>query len=174
MSRRDRASIIAGVIIAIGLVVFPLAHRLSKPDAGGVAGIASPVVPSDANPAGGAGASTAPDPTFVPDPTPTPIPTARASWAATAMDLRLRLGESFEYGCTPNGTFGDIWGTDIYTDDSSVCTAAVHRGLITREDGGSVTIVIRPAMASYTGSKRNGVTTLAYGPWEGSFEVLDP
>ncbi len=32
------------------------------------------------------------------------------------------------------------WGTDIYTDDSSICTVAAYAGIITRRDGGTVTI----------------------------------
>jgi hypothetical protein len=51
-----------------------------------------------------------------------------------------------------------------------VCTAAVHRGLVTFAGGGLVTIVIRPPADSYLGSTRNGVTTQSYGSWEGSYE----
>ncbi|WP_346729629.1 LCCL domain-containing protein [Corallococcus exiguus] len=40
-----------------------------------------------------------------------------------------------------------MWGTDLYTDDSSVCVAAVHAGAITTA-GGTVVVTIsrgRPA-----------------------------
>jgi hypothetical protein len=88
------------------------------------------------------------------------------------MSHRGANGSTFEYVCPPNGVLGDIWGTDIYTDDSSVCTAGVHRGVITRESGGPVAIVIRPGQAAYVGSTRNGVRTSSYAAWGGSYEVL--
>ena len=62
-------------------------------------------------------------------------------------------------------TPGD-WGT--YTDDSSVCSAAVQAGLITLANGGNVTIEIQPGANSYTGSTKNGITSSDYGPWSGS------
>ena len=62
-----------------------------------------------------------------------------------------------------------LYGTDVYTDDSSICTAAVHAGLISFQAGGSVTIEIRQGQSSYAGSARNGVTSKGYGSWNGSF-----
>lgn len=121
----------------------------------------------------------APVATTPPAPTPTVRPTIRQTprpadplWTAHAIDHRGANGERFDYVCPPDGTFGEIWGTDTYTDDSSVCTAAVHRGVITREEGGAVTIVIRPGLREYTGSTRNGVTTAPYDAWDGSYEIV--
>ena len=62
-----------------------------------------------------------------------------------------------------------IWGTDTYTDDSSVCTAAVHSGAISLAAGGTVTIEIRPGLDAYRSSTRNGITSVPYGSWHGSF-----
>jgi hypothetical protein len=61
----------------------------------------------------------------------------------------------------------------VYTDDSSVCTAAVHAGAITFEQGGTIRIEIAPGEEAYEPSDRNGVESLAYGPWGGSFVVVD-
>lgn len=91
------------------------------------------------------------------------------SWRATAASHRSEEGEELEYECSPDGVAANVWGTDVYTDDSSVCTAAVHAGLITLESGGTVTIEIRPGEDSYDGSERNGVTSIDYGSWGGSF-----
>ena len=55
------------------------------------------------------------------------------------------------------------------SDDSSVCTAAVHAGRIGFAAGGSVTLRIVGPLASYTGSTRNGVRSLPYGKWPGSY-----
>ena len=92
-----------------------------------------------------------------------------AGWTVTASAQRARSGERFAYVCPPGGTPGSPWGTDTYTDDSSVCSAAVHAGLITAATGGTVTIEVRPGLSAYTGSARNGVTTRSYGGFGGSF-----
>jgi hypothetical protein len=66
-------------------------------------------------------------------------------------------------GYDKNGTPNSVTGTDIYTDDSTICTAAVHSGLITFASGGTVTVEVRrPGITLYTGSTRNGVTTHNY------------
>jgi hypothetical protein len=97
------------------------------------------------------------------------IGTGGSTWDAKASDFRAYVGARFAYTCPANGTLYTIWGTDVYTDDSSVCTAAVHVGLITLAGGGSVTIEMRAGQSSYAASTRNGVTSTAYGSWLGSF-----
>ena len=62
---------------------------------------------------------------------------------------------------------GAVWGTDIYTYDSTLCTAALHAGALTRK-GGVVTVTPLAGQDSYAGSTRNGVTTDSYGSWGGS------
>jgi len=99
-----------------------------------------------------------------------PIPVA--SWADTATSFRGRLDQDFVFDCPSGGQVGTVWGTNIYTDDSSVCSAAVHAGLITARDGGTVTIRILPGEDAYVATDRNGVNTNSYGPWYGSFRFL--
>ncbi|WP_141325990.1 M57 family metalloprotease [Myxococcus sp. AB025B] len=70
----------------------------------------------------------------------------------------------------PATTSGVVWGTDIYTDDSNACAAGVHAGAIA-SSGGTMTVTIRPGQSSYTASTRNGITTLSYGAWAGSFST---
>lgn len=91
------------------------------------------------------------------------------AWAGDATSYRGRDGEAFSIQCSAEGTAFPVWGTDLYTDDSSVCTAAVHAGLISFAKGGEVTFEIRPVATSYEGSERNGVTSLDRGRWRGSF-----
>jgi hypothetical protein len=95
--------------------------------------------------------------------------TMMATWATQADFLRGQNGQKFTLTCPPNGSLGRLWGTDLYTDDSSICTAAVHAGLIGTANGGSVSIEIRPGASSYKGSSRNGVTSIGYGGYSGSF-----
>jgi LCCL domain len=97
---------------------------------------------------------------------------AGSDWNATAASFRGKNGTQVSFLCPADGRPATAWGTDVYTDDSSVCTAALHTGAITIADGGTVTIEIRPGQASYTASTRNGVTTTAYGSWSGSFAVV--
>lgn len=75
-------------------------------------------------------------------------------------------------GCA--GEVYSIWGTDIYTDDSAVCPAAIHAGVITDAEGGTIVLTFVEGQDSYTGSERNGITTSDYGSWGGSFSVSAP
>src|SRR6185295_17596466 len=86
-------------------------------------------------------------------------------WEASASILHGDSGKTVKFKCPPNGKETSVWGTDIYTEDSSICNAAVHAGKFTRESGGSVTIEIRPGESSYQGSTRNGVTSKDYGAY---------
>lgn len=70
-----------------------------------------------------------------------------------------------------SGDESTVWGTDIYTNDSSVCLAAAHAGVITLADGGMVQVTMLPGEESYEGTERNGVTTNDYGEWGDSFSV---
>jgi hypothetical protein len=107
---------------------------------------------------------------FLPQPT-----LGGEGWEAQAVEHRGANGMVFRYECPPNGTLATVWGTDIYTDDSSVCTAGVHAGVITQAAGGTVRIVIRPGLAAYNGTSRNGITTERWAePWHGSFVVVNP
>jgi hypothetical protein len=98
-------------------------------------------------------------------------------WGRTAQTVRGRNGQRFTLACPPNGGVGidritgnaEVWGTDVYTDDSAICAAAVQAGRVTIANGGRVTIEIRPGASSYNGTPRNGVTTRNYGAWSGSF-----
>ena len=103
----------------------------------------------------------------------TPDTTVADAWEANAIEHRGLHDEQFEYDCPAGGEPGTVWGTDIYTDDSSICTAAVHAGVITIDEGGTVTIEMRPGEDEYEGSERNGIETQAYPAWSGSFVIVD-
>jgi hypothetical protein len=94
------------------------------------------------------------------------------TWFTSATAYRGQDSLQVAYVCPDSGTASIVWGSDVYTDDSSVCTAAVHAGKITFASGGRVVIKIRPGQTAYTSSTRNGVTTLAYGVWIGSYVFL--
>lgn len=67
---------------------------------------------------------------------------------------------------------GSVWGTARYTDDSSVCRAAMHVGAIGPRGGLVKIFVLNDGMNEYAGSERNGVQSLDYGAWPNSFTVF--
>jgi hypothetical protein len=90
------------------------------------------------------------------------------AWTTNLSTFRSLLYQRFVLTCAANGSIGSLWGTDVYTNDSSVCTAALHSGLVSLRNGGTVTVEILPGQSSYSGTTRNGVTSRNYGPWGGS------
>jgi hypothetical protein len=96
------------------------------------------------------------------------------TWDANATSLKGAEGQTFTLACSSGGAARSVWGSDIYTADSSICTAAVHSGLITYQQGGDVTIELRPGRSIYGCSERNGVTTGAYGSYARSFVFKKP
>lgn len=84
--------------------------------------------------------------------------------------MRGRTGTSFIVQV--KGTIaGTVWGTGIYTDDSSIAAAAVHAGLLKADEIGMLRVTITAGRESYTPSEANGVKSQPYGPWEGSFRI---
>ena len=67
--------------------------------------------------------------------------------------------------------YGSIWGTDTYTDDTNLGTAAVHAGLLKPGQTGVVQVTILPGQSSYSAGTRNGIAANAYGPWQGSYRM---
>ncbi len=66
--------------------------------------------------------------------------------------------------CAPGGSSGSVWGTGPYTDDSNICQAAIHAGVISA-GGGNVRVLRAPGLDAYRGSAWNGITTSDYGNW---------
>jgi hypothetical protein len=96
------------------------------------------------------------------------------TWEANAMSLNGAVGQTFTLACSPGGNAHSVWGSDVYTADSSVCTAAVHSGLINLQQGGTVTIELRDGRPIYGSSERNGITTSPYGSYQRSFVFKTP
>lgn len=75
-----------------------------------------------------------------------------------------KIGATYYFRVT-GVTEGQIWGTDIYTRDSTVGAAAVHMGLLKPGETKVLRLIVEPARPSYPGSTRNGVTTNDYGDY---------
>lgn len=111
-------------------------------------------------------------PPVVTPPPPTPPPARELAWNANATAFRDQRGATIPFHCGPNGAPGTVWGTDVYTDDSSVCGAAVHVGLFDLAHGGDGVLRVMPGLPAYRGATRNAVTTLDYGAYPGSFSFV--
>jgi len=73
--------------------------------------------------------------------------------------------------CAEGFSKGSVWGSGPYTGDSSICTAAVHAGVLGPK-GGAVKMTRKPGQEKYEGSEQNGVTTNTWGSYGQSFDVL--
>jgi hypothetical protein len=69
---------------------------------------------------------------------------------------------------------GPIWGTDIYTADTALATAAVHAGILKNAQEGVVKVVFKPGRGSYEASTRHGVTSAQWGNFAISYSVEIP
>lgn len=68
---------------------------------------------------------------------------------------------------------GGLWGSDVYTLDSSLAKAAVHAGILKVGQEGVVKVRIIPSPAGFTGTIRNGVTSSNYGPYPaGAYQIV--
>ena len=94
-------------------------------------------------------------------------------WNSRAYDLEGEVGDSFAVTCPENGDTSSIWGTEIYTSDSSMCTAAAHMGLITLEDGGSFVVTFLEGQEEYEGTEQNDIETSNWGSYSLSFSVSE-
>ncbi len=67
-----------------------------------------------------------------------------------------------------DGNASNVWGMDIYSEDSGICLAALHYGVLTAA-GGNISVLPQPGRKSYAGATRNGVISSNGGAMDGSF-----
>ena len=84
--------------------------------------------------------------------------------------LQNQIGKVFHIRTV--GGAGPLWGTDVYTTDSSVAAAAVHAGVLRVGQAGVVKVKVIAPPPVFTGSARNGITSGAFGAFPGAFQVL--
>ncbi len=95
------------------------------------------------------------------------------AWAQPNCPSRFmdQQAESLECRCAPGAPDGPIWGSNPYTTDSGLCTAARHAGAIGAE-GGTVQAKRAPGLASYPGRLQHGVVSADYGAWPQSMQIV--
>jgi hypothetical protein len=84
--------------------------------------------------------------------------------------MSLPLGKTYRFRVT-GSISGAVWGTDVYTTDSSLAAAAVHAGVLKPNQTGVVKVTTMAPPAVFVGSTRNGVTSMPYTVFPGAFKV---
>jgi hypothetical protein len=80
------------------------------------------------------------------------------------------VGKIFIFKVTGSSS-GSLWGTDIYTADSTVATAAVHAGLLQPGQSGVIKVTMMASPNVFVGTTRNGVTSSAYQQYPAAYRV---
>ncbi len=126
----------------------------------------------NAPPPGGA-ASHKDDSHAGPAPAPAPAPAAGKGVLTdpgTLSQYRGERGKTLLFEVTGSDT-GSVYGTDVYTDDSTLAAAAVHAGVLKAGQKGVVKVTMLPGQDDYPASTRHGITSTPWGKWDSSFRV---
>jgi len=83
------------------------------------------------------------------------------------------VGQSFHFDVVGR-TGGSIWGTEVYTHDSDLATAAVHLGLLKPGQRGILQVTIVATENPHPGSTHNGVTSSSWGTFGASYTLAWP
>jgi hypothetical protein len=81
-----------------------------------------------------------------------------------------QIGKVFYYRVTGTNN-GSLWGTDVYTSDSTIATVAVHAGLLQVGETGVVKVTIVVPPPNFQGTTRNGITSAPYGAFGGAYTI---
>jgi hypothetical protein len=95
---------------------------------------------------------------------------ARAELAPDTMTGHTQeVGKSFTFKVTGT-TRGAIWGTDVYTADSTLATAAVHAGKVRDGETKVLKVTMVKGQAHFKGSTRQGVTSDDFDAYPAAFK----
>ena len=68
-------------------------------------------------------------------------------------------------------TEGQLWGTDIYSGDSTIGAAAVHAGLLKPGETDLLRVTVVTPPEKFPGTLRNGVTSTEYGRYQYAWKL---
>ena len=69
------------------------------------------------------------------------------------------------------GNDGAVWGSDSYTDDSSIAAAAVHAGIAKLGESVEIELTTLGPANQFTGREQNGIVSMYYGDFPGAFRM---
>ncbi len=96
--------------------------------------------------------------------------------SSMGLDKSENIGNNYTFDCQPAADdliHPPIWGTNIYTLNSGICSTAVHAGLITQKQGGEITVKILEGQEFYTGSDNNNIVSQDHRSTDMSFTFVD-
>jgi hypothetical protein len=88
----------------------------------------------------------------------------------TLTNLANQVGKTFRFEVT-GSTNGSVWGTGVYTADSSLATAAVHAGVLRPGETKVIRVRIVAGRSRYIGSTRNGVSSGSWASYPGAYTI---
>ena len=89
---------------------------------------------------------------------------------ANMLDLAEPAGATY-YFRVAGAIDGPLWGTDVYTGDSSLACAAVHAGLAKPGEATVVKVVSVVPPAQFQGSVRHGITSHDFGRYGSAYTL---
>jgi len=94
-----------------------------------------------------------------------------ASDAPTNMHgLCEKIGATYYFRVT-GATEGQLWGTDIYSGDSTIGAAAVHMGLLKPGKSAVFRVTVVTPPEEFPGTQRHGVTSTQYGRYQYAWKL---
>lgn len=81
-----------------------------------------------------------------------------------------KIGQSFFFEAVGRTGY-TIWGTEVYTCDSDLGTAAVHAGVLKIGQKGIVKVTIVKSPETHQGTTVNGVSSSSWGSYPASYTV---
>ena len=88
-----------------------------------------------------------------------------------AINKRGNIGSEYYYKIIGSED-GTVWGDNIFTDDSNIAKAAVLEGKCKLGEKSIVGIKMLEGKSSYSSSNKNGVSSISYGSWPGSYVFI--
>lgn len=86
------------------------------------------------------------------------------------LELAGTVGASY-YFRVRGETEGPLWGTDVYTGDSSLSVAAAHAGLVKPGETAILKVTNVAPPPEYKGSVRHGVTSHDFGRYGSAYRL---
>lgn len=86
------------------------------------------------------------------------------------LQLAEPVGSTYYFRVTGKNE-GPLWGTDVYTGDSSLAMAAVHAGLVKSGESTVLRVTSVPPPADFKGSARHGVQSHDFGRYGSAYTL---
>jgi hypothetical protein len=102
-----------------------------------------------------------------------PVTSSQALDIGDCPDTATSFEDGNIYVCACSGaSSGTIYGTDVYTNDSNICQAAIHAGVLKKGVPGRVSVRMVASPRVFKGTTRNGIKSEVWvKPTPHAFEI---